>query len=99
YERRAQSHSPGTAERLLDEARHGADFLVRMQDKAGYFYTTVFDQWKKALDKRVIAAFKTQQGELLEGYQAGMRQGAGATIGALARAGRVLKEKRYIECA
>src|SRR5690606_24968807 len=75
FETRRTNHAPGVAERLLDEARHGAEFLCRMQDPEGYFYMTVFDQWKKALDRRVIAAFRTQAGDLLEGYQAGMRQG------------------------
>ncbi|POF56055.1 chitobiase, partial [Vibrio vulnificus] len=28
--------------RLKEEALHGADFLVRMQDSQGFFYTTVF---------------------------------------------------------
>ena len=32
-------------QRILEEALHGADFLVRMQDPEGYFYTTVFDRW------------------------------------------------------
>lgn len=99
FETRRTNHAPGVAERLLDEARHGAEFLCRMQDPEGYFYMTVFDQWKKALDRRVIAAFRTQAGDLLEGYQAGMRQGGGATIAALARAARVLSEPRYLEVA
>jgi hypothetical protein len=98
-ERRQSSHAPGIAERLKDEARHGAEFLCRMQDPEGYFYMTVFDQWAKALDRRMIAAFKTQKGDLLEEYQAGMRQGGGSTIAALARAGRVLGEPRFIDVA
>lgn len=98
-ETRRGRHAPGIAERLVSEAQHGADFLCRMQDEAGYFYMTVFDQWKKALDRRVIAAFKTQAGQLLDTYQAGMRQGGGAAIAALARAGRVLENPRYVEVA
>ncbi|MGL6040397.1 MAG: cellulase N-terminal Ig-like domain-containing protein, partial [Deefgea sp.] len=41
-------------ERMVDEALHGADFLVRMQDPAGYFYMTVFDQWSKDENRRDI---------------------------------------------
>ncbi len=97
-ERRPQ-HPAGTAERLADEARHGAEFLCRMQDPAGYFYMTVFDQWSKFLERRTICSYREQTGILLEGYQAGYRQGAGVAIAALARAGRVLGEARYIEVA
>ncbi len=98
-ERRKNSHAAGVAERLKEEARHGADFLCRMQDPEGYFYMTVFDQWKKGTDQRVICAFRTQKGDLLEEYQAGMRQGGGATVAALARAGRIFDEPRYIHAA
>lgn len=98
-ERRAGRHAPGLEARLRDEARHGADFLERMQDDAGYFYMTVFDQWSKGLDRRLICAFKTQKGEMLEGYQCGYRQGGGVAIAALARAGRVLGQDSFITYA
>ncbi len=88
-------HAAGNAARLLDEARHGADFLCRMQDPEGYFYMTVFDQWSKFPERRVICSYQRQTGELLPSYQAGYRQGGGATIAALARAGRLLDEPRY----
>jgi hypothetical protein len=88
---RRSSHAVGVRERLLDEALHGADFLCRMQDPAGYFYMTLFDKWSKKLEERQICAYKTQQGIRLEGYQSGYRQGGGATIAALARAARVLE--------
>ena len=97
-ERRPQ-HAAGTAERLKDEARHGAEFLCKMQDPAGYFYMTVFDQWSKFLDRRVICSYREQTGVLLDGYQAGYRQGGGVAIAALARAGRVLENKRYVDLA
>ncbi|MCH2110140.1 MAG: glycoside hydrolase family 9 protein [Polyangiaceae bacterium] len=89
----------GTNQRLQDEARYGADFLCRMLDPAGYFYMTVFDQWSKYLDRRVICSYKTQQGELYETYQAGFRQGAGVAIAALARASRQLQDDSYLENA
>ncbi|TJZ76168.1 glycoside hydrolase family 9 protein [Chitiniphilus eburneus] len=73
-------------ERLVDEALHGADYLVRMQDPAGYFYMTVFDQWSKDPNRRDICEYKTQKGEKFASYQAAYRQGGGVAIAALARA-------------
>jgi hypothetical protein len=68
-----------------EEALHGADFLVRMQDPAGYFYATVFDNWSADASKRVIAAYKTQEGHKNANYQAAFREGGGMTVAALAR--------------
>lgn len=96
---RRSVHEAGVRDRVLDEVRHGADFLCRMQDPRGYFYMTVFDQWSKVLERRVVCAYRTQAGELLEDYQAGFRQGGGLAIAALARAGRVLSEARYLRVA
>ncbi|MBM3114444.1 glycoside hydrolase family 9 protein [Jeongeupia naejangsanensis] len=73
-------------ERIVDEALHGADFLVRMQDPAGYFYMTVFDQWSKDENRRDICEYKTQKGDKYETYQSAYRHGAGSAIAALARA-------------
>ncbi len=98
-EKRAHCHEAGIFERLRDEANHGAQFLCRMQDPAGYFYTTVFDQWSKDPSRRLICAYKTQSGERLESYQAGMRQGGGMAVAALARAGRVLGNQAYVDAA
>ena len=67
------------------EAAYGGDFLVRMQDPAGYFYATVFDRWSKKLEERLICAYETQQGVRRESYQAAYRQGGGLAIAALAR--------------
>ncbi|UCG00176.1 MAG: glycoside hydrolase family 9 protein [Spirochaetaceae bacterium] len=70
---------------LLEEALYGADFLVRMQDPAGYFYVTVFDRWSKDPEQREICSFRTQAGNKYDDYQAGYRQGGGLAIAALAR--------------
>lgn len=75
-------------ERAFEEAWWGADFLMRMQDPAGYFYMTVFDKWSKKNEERMICTFKTQLGERLDGYQAGFRQGGGMAVAALACAAR-----------
>ena len=74
------------AERALEEARWGADFLMRMQDESGFFYMTLFDKWSKKNEERMLCAFKTQKGDRLEEYQSGFRQGGGMAIAALALA-------------
>jgi hypothetical protein len=73
-------------ERIVDEALHGADVLVRLQDPAGFFYMTVFDRWSKDEHQREICAYATQQGHKSADYAAGYRQGGGLAIAALARA-------------
>jgi hypothetical protein len=92
-------HAPGMRERIVDEAKHGARFLARMQAPEGYFYQTVFDQWSKDLDRRVVCAYARQTGELLGELEAGYRQGGGVTIAALARAGRLLGRPEFITAA
>ncbi len=72
--------------RVEDEARHGADFLVRMQDPEGFFYTTVHDIWTHEPGDRTICSFRLQTGERDDKYKAGWRMGAGSAIAALARA-------------
>jgi hypothetical protein len=82
-------------DRMVDEALHGADFLVRMQSPEGYFYITVFDQWSKDVDKRMVCSFTTQAGHRFDTYQAGYRQGGGSTIAALARASRLPRDGEH----
>jgi len=76
-------------ERLRDEALHGADFLMRMQDPEDFWYTTVFDTWSKDPQQRELCSYKTQQGHKSADYQAGWRQGGGMAIAALATASRL----------
>ena len=90
--------------RLEDEARHGADFLVRMQDPEGFFYTTVHDVWTHVPANRTICSFRLQTGERDDRYRAGWRMGAGSAIAALARAaglggGGEVPASRYLEAA
>ncbi len=73
-------------DRMVDEALHGADFLVRMQHADGYFFMTVFDRWSKDVAQRKVCSYTTQKGHLFATYQAGFRQGGGSSIAALARA-------------
>ena len=84
----------GLREELQAEARYGAQFLLRMQDPAGYFYTGVFDRWTHDPGRRQISSFRLQTGERGADYQAGYRQGGGLAIAALARAARELPEEQ-----
>ncbi len=76
-------------ERLRDEALHGADWLMRMQDEAGYWYATVFDNWPKDPARRELCTYATQAGHKRADYQAGWRQGGGMAVAALALAARL----------
>ena len=82
-------------ERIVDEALHGADFLMRMLDATGYFYMTVFDRWSKDVEQRDICSYTTQQGHKFDTYQAGYRQGGGSAIAALARAAGLPRDGDY----
>jgi hypothetical protein len=82
-------------ERIVDEALHGADFLVRMQAPEGYFYKTVFDRWSKDEHQREICSYATQQGLKSADYQAGFRQGGGLAVAALARAAGVQRDGEH----
>jgi glycosyl hydrolase family 9/cellulase-like Ig domain-containing protein len=83
-------------ERLSEEAVHGADFLVRMQDDSGFFYMILFDQWNKDIGNRMICSYTGQDGKRTENYQAGFRQGGGMTIAALARVSTLLIDGDFI---
>lgn len=72
--------------KMVKEAIHGADWLVRMQDASGYFYINVFDNWSWDPLKREISAYIGQEGYKNDNYQAGYREGGGMAIAALARA-------------
>ncbi|MFB6074957.1 MAG: glycoside hydrolase family 9 protein [Haloarculaceae archaeon] len=76
-------------ERLVEEIVHGADFLVRMLDGEGYFYTTVFDQWSHDTDRREICSYEGEDGTKTDDYEAAYREGGGVAIAALARASAV----------
>jgi hypothetical protein len=73
-------------ERIRDEALHGADFLMRMQDPQGFWYVTVFDGWSKVPSQRELCSYRTQLGTKGDDYQAGWRQGGGMAAAALALA-------------
>jgi glycosyl hydrolase family 9 len=70
---------------LRDEGLFGADFLVRFQDPAGFFYTGIFDALTKNLDERVINA-PLQDSVRTQRWQAAYRHGGGLAIATLALA-------------
>lgn len=70
---------------LTEEALYGADFVVRMQDASGYFYTSVFDGCTKEPAQREICSFKGLSHPKNNEIQAGYREGGGMAIAALAR--------------
>ncbi len=93
-----------TLDRITEEACHGADFLVRMQDPSGYFYMIVFDVWSKDVSQREICSYSTQEGHKHTTFQSGFRQGGGMAIAALAAAarhgtGHSFTTERYLQCA
>jgi hypothetical protein len=92
---RIPAQSKWLDERIVDEALHGADFLVRMQAPEGFFYMTVFDRWSKDEQQREICAYATQQGHKSADYQAGFRQGGGLAIAALARAAGLPRDGEF----
>jgi hypothetical protein len=92
---RIPAQSKWLDERIVDEALHGADFLVRMQAPEGFFYTTVFDRWSKDEHQREICSYATQKGVKSADYQAGFRQGGGLAIAALARASGLHRDGEF----
>lgn len=83
---RAAGAAPYFLERIEAEALHGADWLVRMQDPAGFWHVTVFDRWSKDPAQRELCSYRTQKGDKYADYQAGWRQGGGMAAAALALA-------------
>lgn len=83
---RAAGAAPYFLERIQAEALHGADWLVRMQDPAGFWHVTVFDRWSKDPAARELCSYRTQKGDKYTDYQAGWRQGGGMAAAALALA-------------
>lgn len=81
--------------RLLDEAAHGGDFLVRMLDESGAFYATIFDGWSHEPQKRSVCSYRDAAGTKLPQWQAGFRQGGGMAIAALARLSVVGAQGEY----
>ncbi|MFC1476603.1 glycoside hydrolase family 9 protein [Fibrobacterota bacterium] len=82
------------SETLLAEAAYGADYLMRTLDDEGYFYMIVFDRWGWDTNREICTwiynpdpgipdydwmGFKTVD------WHAGMREGGGMAVAALAK--------------
>jgi len=81
--------------RFEEEILQGADFLMRMQNESGFFYMTLFDQWSKELDRRILCSYTGQEGTRWQSYEAAYRQGGGVTIAMLARTASLTIEGDY----
>ncbi|MCF7675256.1 MAG: glycoside hydrolase family 9 protein [Akkermansiaceae bacterium] len=86
---RLQTQKSGRLKKLIpllrEEALYGADFLVRMQDPSGYFYTSVMDGCSGDPAQREICGYKGLGHQKHNETQAGFREGGGMAIAALAR--------------
>jgi hypothetical protein len=78
----------GRAQATQQEALWGADYLLRVLDPAGYFYTTVFDHWSGEVGAREICAIVGESGAATADYPSALREGGGMSIAALARIAR-----------
>ncbi len=78
-------HDKNLEKELIEEVVWGADYLHRILDQQGFFYTNVFDKWGSA-DERLVTSYVGLDGEYTTDYQAAFREGAGIAIAALVRA-------------
>lgn len=78
--------SAGLQTRAEDEAFWGADYLHRILDPEGYFYTTVFDKWGAEGAERMVVGYEGEDGRYTSLYRSAYRAGGGLAIAALARA-------------
>lgn len=76
----------GLLKRAENEAFWGADYLHRILDAEGYFYTTVFDKWGDEKAERMVVGYEGEDGTYTPLYRSAYRAGAGMAIAALARA-------------
>ena len=89
----AKFRAQGAEDAVIAEALWGADFLHRLLAPEGYFYMTVFDRWGTPGAERVLTAYTGRDGVYSADYPAAFREGAGASIAALARVARLAKQK------
>jgi len=82
----------GLIKRAEDEAFWGADYLHRILDAEGYFYTTVFDKWGDKAAERMVVGYEGEDGTYTKLYRSAYRAGGGMAIAALARASLLAKQ-------
>ena len=79
YDRKALTNA------LAEEVIWGADYLHRILDTEGYFYSNIYDQ-RGLAEERIITGYKGSEAELNTNFQAAFREGGGMAIAALTRA-------------
>jgi hypothetical protein len=82
----------GLLRRAENEAFWGADYLHRILDADGYFYTTVFDKWGDEKAERMVVGYEGEDGKYTQLYRSAYRAGGGMAIAALARASLLAKQ-------
>lgn len=82
----------GLSRRVQDEAFWGADYLHRILDAEGYFYTTVFDKWGSEGAERMVVGYEGEDGKSTTLYRSAFRAGGGMAIAALARASMLARQ-------
>ena len=70
---------------LAEEVTWGADYLHRILDSEGYFYSNIFDQ-RGSAKERLITGYEGPEGDYTTNFQAAFREGGGMAIAALVRA-------------
>lgn len=91
---RLPQNRPDQGQRLLDEAQFGSEFLAKMLSREGYFYISVFDQWRGTQGNRWISVpVQGSIGTQNAAVQAAYREGGGMAIAALARTARLTASK------
>ena len=92
HARKALFAAHGLQAQVEDEAFWGADYLHRILDKDGYFYTTVFDQWGTPGAVRMVTGYEGSAGTYTTLYRSAFRAGGGMAIAALARASMLARQ-------
>lgn len=82
----------GLLKRAENEAFWGADYLHRILDAEGYFYTTVFDKWGDDKAERMVVGYEGEDGTYTQLYRSAYRAGAGMAIASLARASMLAQQ-------
>ncbi len=85
----------GLLKKVVQESFWGADYLHRILDAEGYFYTTVFDKWGDAKAERMVVGYEGEEGNYTRLYRSAYRAGAGMAIAALARASMLAKDSPW----
>lgn len=92
HARKSLFAAQGLQTQVEDEAFWGADYLHRILDDEGYFYTTVFDQWGTPGAERMVTGYEGIAGTYTTLYRSAFRAGGGMAIAALARASMLAKQ-------